>query len=195
MKNYKFLLAVATLTCFLNRPAHANNEAFRLSCSILNQTLETTSVLNLIDWKVGDKMDYQVLAGGFGKIGTMIKSVTKDEGNALWMRQEMHLMSQNEIIDALIDRANGKILKLIRNGQETQIPDDQIEIISQEFTQVTVPAGTFDALHVIAKTKQISKLEIWANPPQTVMDGSLKQIMPTGFMTLTMELTAFQRGK
>jgi len=140
-------------------------------------------------------MDYQVLAGGFGKIGTMIKSVTKDEGNALWMRQEMHLMSQNEIIDALIDRANGKILKLIRNGQETQIPDDQIEIISQEFTQVTVPAGTFDALHVIAKTKQISKLEIWANPPQTVMDGSLKQIMPTGFMTLTMELTAFQRGK
>lgn len=158
------------------------------------QALTQTSALNLINWKVGDRMDYQVSVGFFGKIGAMFKTVSKDEGDALWIHQEIDLKVQKQVVDMLISKADGKVLKLIQNGQEAQIPNDKLEVISQDYGQVTVPAGTFDAIHIVAKTQQVSKIELWANPSATVMDGALKQIMATQLGEITMELASFKSG-
>ncbi len=166
-----------------------------LSLTELTTFLGDVSPLDLIHWKVGDTMEYGISLGGNGNLGTMSKSVFKDEGAALWIRQQMKLMTQNENIEILINKADGKVLKLIRNGQEQQIPDDKIEIISQDYTQVTVPAGTFDVLHIVAKTKQVSKIELWANPQAVVMDGVVKQSMATGFGEIVMNLTRFKQGQ
>lgn len=150
---------------------------------------------NLINWKVGDSMEYNISMGFFGKIGTSSKSVTKDEGEALWFQQTMKIAGRTETVEALIRKSDGKIIKLIRNGQEQQIPDDKIELISQDYTKITVPAGTFDVLHIVAKTKEISKLEIWSNPPQTVMDGTVKQLLATQLGDMVFELTNFKKGE
>jgi hypothetical protein len=139
-------------------------------------------------------MDYEVSAGFLGS-GTMHKAVTKDEGSALWINQKIELSIQNENVDILINKADGKILKMIRNGQEQQIPDDKLEVISQDYTEIDVKAGHFKAIHIVAKTKQVSKMEIWANPRDTVMDGSLKNIIATGMVDLTMELSSFKHGQ
>jgi len=154
----------------------------------------------LINWNIGDRMEYKLSGGGGLLTGTMVKAVTKfeDVGGVkdlgLWLKQEVSMMGRKEVIEALLNRNTGEILKLLHNGQEQQIPDDKPEIISQEYTSVTVPAGTFKALYIVAKTKDVSKLEVWMNPTDTVMEGTLKQIVPTSFLTLTFELTQFSAG-
>ena len=186
-------LAVATV---LSTPSVRANEMI-LSEESLSQlaqeiSLQGLTALDLINWKVGDTMNYAVSLGGMA-LGNSTKSITKEEGAAVWMRQQIQMMSQNETVDALINRADGKVLKMIRNGQEQQIPDDKLEIISQDATTITVKAGTFQTIHIVAKTEKVSKLEVWANPRDTAIDGTVKQLVASQFGMIGMELTAFRR--
>jgi hypothetical protein len=162
--------------------------------SIEVETLATVAPLNLINWKVGDTMNYQVSMGFFGKVGTMVKTANKDEGATIWLHQDINLQGQKEIVDVQFNKADAKVLKVLRNGKETQLPDDKIEVISQDYAQVTVPAGTFDTVHITAKSKQVSKIEMWANPTATALDGGVKQIMATQFGDMVLELTSFKRN-
>jgi hypothetical protein len=149
--------------------------------------------LNLINWKVGDTASYNVTAMfGFVK-GTLVKSVASEEGNAIWLKQDMNLAGQKQLIEMLMDRADGKILKLKQNGQDAQIPDDKPEIISQDYAEIKVPAGTFKCVHIVAKSKSASKIELWANPAETVMEGSIKQIAASTMGDVTMEMTSFKK--
>lgn len=156
--------------------------------------LAQVAPLNLINWKVGDTMSYQVSMGFLGKFGSMVKSVSKEEGDTIWLHQEVDLKFQKQIVDIQMSRVDGHIIKMIQDGKEVQIPNDKLEVISQDYGDVTVPAGTFAAVHIVAKTQQVSKIEIWANPADTVMDGALKQIMATQIGELTMELVSFKHG-
>jgi hypothetical protein len=149
--------------------------------------------LDLINWKVGDTAKYDVKVGSFGKLGTSTKSVTKDEGTALWVTQNMDLMIKKQKAEILLNKADGKTLKMIVDGKEQDIPDDKVEIISQDYAEVTVPAGTFKTIHVVAKTAQVDQIEIWANPRDTVMDGAVKQAVKAQGMDILMELTSFKR--
>lgn len=157
----------------------------------LNREMLVQSIrpMDLINWKLGDQMSYNMkMAFGSGK---SVKEVTKDEGTALWITQVMNILGQNQKAEILINKEDGKILKMIVNGKEQSPDNEQPEIISQEYVKVTVPAGTFDSIHIIAKTKSVSKLEIWANPQATCMDGSVKTIANTQFGAITLELTSF----
>ena len=185
----KFFALMAVVTAGASTSARAE----ALSAQEM-EGLFQLSGLNLINWKVGDRMDYQVSVGMFGKIGSMLKTVSKDEGTALWVHQEIDLKFQKQVVDMLINKADGKVLKLIQDGKEAQIPNEKLEVISQDYGEVTVPAGTFDAVHIIAKTQQVSKIELWANPAATVMDGALKQIMATQIGEIKMELASFKAG-
>ena len=189
----KFFAVMATITAVIAAGASTPARAEMLSAQEMLGLVQLSG-LNLINWKVGDKMEYQVTVGMFGKIGLMQKTVSKDEGAALWVHQEVDLKFQKQVVDMLINKADGKILKLIQDGKEAQIPNEKLEVISQDYAEVTVPAGTFDAVHIIAKTQQVSKIELWANPAATVMDGGLKQIMATQLGEIKMELVSFKAG-
>jgi hypothetical protein len=127
-------------------------------------------------------------------MGKSVKKVSQDTGATIWVRTDMDLQFQKEQIDIEINKADGKILKMKRNGQDQEIPNDPIEVISQEGTSIRVPAGTFDCVHIVAKTKQISRIEVWANPRDTAMDGTLKQAVTTQFGVMTLELMSFSRN-
>ena len=118
----------------------------------------------------------------------------REEGDTIWLHQEIDLKFQKQIVDVQMSRVDGHIIKMIQDGKEIQVPNDKLEVISQDYGDVTVPAGTFAAVHIVAKTAQVSKIEIWANPADTVMDGALKQIMATQIGELTLELTSFKHG-
>lgn len=154
--------------------------------------MNTVAPMNLINWSVGDEATYDVALGPFGKMGTMNKKVTKEEGNAIWIHTDIDLSIQKDNTDMLIDRADGHVIKFLHNGKEEAMPDDKPEIISQDTQDVTVPAGTFQSIHIVGKTKQIKQFEIWVNPSATVMEGTLKQVMQAQF-EITMELTQFTR--
>ena len=193
MSQFMYMLAFA-LSFATGAGARAADVATTLNDQILISSLATVSPADLIDWKVGDRMDYKISAQGMPSVGTLVKEVTSDEGEAIWFRQTISLIGRTEVIDILIRKSDAKVLKVVRNGREEQIPDDKPEIISSEYADVTVPAGKFRCLYVIAKTKQVERLESWINPSDTATDGVLKQVMPTGFVTLTFELTSFKRN-
>jgi thiazole synthase ThiGH ThiG subunit len=160
---------------------------------VLQSTVHDIRSMNLINWKIGDEMNYNIkmFIGG----GTLKKVAVREEGTALWFNQEIKLMGQNQKIEVLINRPDGKILKVIQNGQEQAVPNtSDIEVIEQEVRTVTVPAGTFESVYIKAKT-QGKVVQMWANPAETVMDGALKQIVPTGIIgDMTMELVNFKHG-
>lgn len=159
----------------------------------LAQALVSVAPYDLINWKVGDTATYDVKIGMFGNIGSMVKTVTKEEGAAVWVHQEANLAIQKDTTDILMNRADGKVLKVIHNGKEENAPDDKPELISQDTTEITVPAGIFKCIHVVGKSKNIEKFEFWANPRDTVMDGMLKMVM-SGNMEITMELKSFTKN-
>ncbi len=147
-----------------------------------------------LDWKVGDSTDYKVTVS-MGITGTMHKEVTKDEGNSLWFSQQLNLVIGKDNSEVQIEKATGKILKIIRNGQEEKIPDSELEIIETKNDVVTVPAGKFKVLYVHARTKDVPKIELWANQREIAMDGAAKTAIDQGNLKLTMELTKFTKQK
>lgn len=157
----------------------------------LSIAMASVHPMNIINWKVGESASYDINTGFFP--GTMTKSVTKEEGNAVWVHQDMDLLIQKDSSDMLMDRADAHIIKYIHNGKEETMPDDKPEIISQDTQDVTVPAGTFQSIHVVAKTKDIDHVELWVNPRDTVMDGMLKMAMQQQGNNITIELKSFNR--
>jgi hypothetical protein len=188
MKKFLTLLGIA----MLSTGAQANNISLT-DAQIQSIAISTVSTFDVINWKVGDTAKYDVSAGSFGKLGTSVKSVTKDEGAALWITQDMNLAIQKQKVEILLNKADGKVLKTIVNGQEQNAPNDPIEIISQDYVDVTVPAGTFKAVHIVAKTAKIDHIEVWANPRDTVMEGTLKQEMTMQGINIVMALTSFSK--
>ena len=144
---------------------------------------------NLINWKVGEYTDSNIGLMGM-PAGTMKKIVDREEGNTIWMNQltDGSLIGKHKI-EVQMDRADGKILQLIQDGQKQEIPNDKLEIISQDSTTVTVPAGTFEVIHIVAKSEKIKKLEAWANPRDISLDGMAKTYVESGMFPMTLELT------
>jgi hypothetical protein len=150
--------------------------------------------LALINWKVGDSANFDIELGAMGKLGTMVKSATKEEGAAIWVTNDASLQGQKDVTEVLINRADGKILKMIHNGQEQSAPADDFQVISHDSASITVPAGTFKCLHVVGKSKQSSKIEIWMNPSAVSLDGQIQMTAATQFGDMTMKLTAFKKN-
>jgi hypothetical protein len=162
-----------------------------------NQFLPIDTVnTSAITWKVGDSASYVVSAGFFGRVGTMTKTVTAEDEmvDALWVTTDLNLSSTKDKTEVLISKQDGRILKFVRNGKEEQIPDAALEVVSQEYTEVTVPAGKFKAIHITANTSQVKGVQVWLNPRDTSMEGTLKQVVPSQFGNVTTEMTSFRRS-
>src|SRR4051812_26150274 len=115
----KFLALVVLAVAAVNpSSSQAQQSAVLTQDMIVKALTSNVGALDLINWKVGDSAQYSVTVGSFGKLGTMSKEVTKDEGAALWVTQNLDLMIQKQKVEILISKADGKVLKTIVNGKE-----------------------------------------------------------------------------
>ena len=170
--------------------AQANNEELALQIAIA-QVSGASPIANVINWKVGEYQDLALKMQSF-PLGTMHKEATSEEGNAIWIKQSLSGgMIGNQVIEILIDRATGQVLKMKQNGQEQAPPNDKLEIIDQETATITVPAGTFETIHIRARSQQAGNVEVWANPQAITLDGTAKMTMQAQGMPVAMELTKF----
>lgn len=186
----KLILSVFAGLLALAGSAQANDLATQIA---LSQVRDQGLVANLINWRIGDFQDLKMSLSGM-PLGNMHKEAMSEEGNALWLKQSMSGgMIGNQVIEILLDRATGKILKMKQNGQEQAPPaDEKIEIIDQETATITVPAGTFETIHIRARSSQ-GEMEIWANPQAIPLDGTAKMNVKANGMPISMELTGFGR--
>lgn len=147
-----------------------------------------------IDWKVGDNASYNIDMG-FIK-GTMVSSVRSVGAEGIWMDQNMDLgFAGKQQVQTLIDQNTGEVKKMLVNGKEQQVPKQDIEIISAVEDHITVPAGAFDCIHATIKDKSNNEeINAWINPQQIPMSGMLKQVQPSQFGQVTIELKSFKKN-
>ena len=160
---------------------------------LIDLFLSQAKILDVIDWKVGDTANYDMQLGFLGK-GSVQKTATKEEEGAIWIETNAKTPLGNEKVETLISRSDGKILKLIVNGQEQEYKEHDIELISKDAAEITVPAGTFKAIHIKVKDKtDASDVEAWVNPRDIPLGGIAKSIVKKSFLMVTVELTSFSR--
>lgn len=191
--NFRLSILVATIA-FFNFSAQADQASVSRS-EAMSAALELMADLDMqaeLTWKVGDISEYKVSAS-MGGNGTMVKTVTKDEGTAIWVHSDMKTSGRNDLIDKLYDKATGNVLKVIRNGAEQNPEDSKVQVISQTEETIKVPAGTYKVNHIVGKTAKSPKIEMWVNTADTAIDGVVKMIMKTTMVTITSEMTKFKK--
>lgn len=131
-----------------------------------------------LDWKVGDFQDRQIKKSGLN-VGTLQSIVTKNEGAAFWLWNELKIVFQpKEIIETLIERKTGRILRYIVNGKEQSPPEmtDNCVKISQVTEQIKVPAGTYNSIRVVTRCPEDTTAQ-WTAPTKVNMSGFIKLAM------------------
>ena len=83
---------------------------------------------------------------------------------------------------------------MLVDGKEQAVPKNDIEIVDQKQEQVTVPAGTFDSIHITIKDKANNGdlSEQWVNPRDIPIAGMVKTLANSQIGKVTMELTSFK---
>ena len=165
------------------------------SLALAEESADIVSVMQFVGpvtWRVGDHMEYQISIQFIGKYGTLTSDVTKEEGNAVWLRQHSVLPPKDDVQEMLVNRSDGKVIKYIQNGQEQPYTDNPVQFISQSDESVTVPAGVFHSKHVVGKTIKGTPIDIWQNSEATAIDGMLKTVIAGGS---SIELVRFVRGQ
>lgn len=148
-----------------------------------------------LDWKVGDNADYKLSIGGFIN-GSMHNFVREETAAGIWMQQDMDLgFMGKQKIEVLFDKATGQVLEMYANGQKQNPPDpSDMEVVEMKEAQVTVPAGSFECIYArVRNNKDNTESEAWLNPQRVPMSGMLKQLAPSQFGQVDVQLTAFQK--
>jgi hypothetical protein len=182
----KVILSLVAGTLAIAGSAYAGNESLAMQIALAN----VSPIANVINWRIGEFQDLNLSLQGMS-LGTMHKEATKEEGNGIWLTQTMAGPMGNHVIEALLDRADGRVLKMRQDGKDTAVPEDKLEIIDQETATITVPAGTFETIHVRAKSQKSGNIELWANPKAITLDGTAKMNAEANGMPISMELTKF----
>lgn len=188
-----FKSAIAAIILIASTTALGSGTPFE-TLSAFQQNLINQSVqIQSLDWKVGDMADYSIDMG-FIK-GTMLMSVASVGVDGVWMTQDADLgFAGKQKIETLIDPNTGEVKKMLVNGKEQAIPEQDIEIIDMTEDRITVPAGTFDCIHARLKDKkENTEINAWINPSEIPMSGLIKQVAPSQFGNVTIELKSFKK--
>ena len=146
-----------------------------------------------LPWQVGDTANYNVKLGPIS--GTVDSSITEETGEGFWVVQNVDLMFQKQKIEILFDKETGEILQMKVNGEKQSIPENNMEVVDMQDDKVTVPAGTFDVLHVTLRDKTSGdESHAWVNPNIIPISGAAKQTSPSQFGQVVMELKSFVKN-
>ena len=187
----RILLALALV--FIAGSAKATVPSFDVA--FINQIESALSTnLTAIDWKIGDNANY-TLDMGFIK-GTVKMEAMKFEGNGIWLNQDMDLTIQKMLVEILMDKSTGEVLKMIVNGKEQAPPKSDLEVVETRQENITVPAGTFQAIYLKVKDKAAKDAisELWINPKAVPLMGMLKTIQDSQMGKVTLLCTSFRRS-
>jgi len=177
--------------------AQSKDSSRQTANSLLDMALQPLLMpYGLITWKVGDFSDYEMSLGAFGK-GTVHKEVTEevDAGGekAVWLVVDAKMLFGDQKIETLYRRSDGKVLKMLVNGNPQEYSEPDIEILDQKSNQTLEIPGfrTFHNVFYIKlkEKKQDAVVETWLQLQEIPIDGSAKAIITKG-LTITMIIKA-----
>ncbi|MEO0335737.1 MAG: hypothetical protein AAF202_05060 [Pseudomonadota bacterium] len=158
--------------------------------SQLQESVMDQARVQMIDWPVGDRANYNLNAGFIR--GTMVMHVREYVEEGPWVEQNVDIMGQQQKVEILFDKTDGSIVRLLVNGEKQEVPESNMEVEDMQEANITVPAGTFDCVYV--KIRDIDKnetSEAWVNPSLIPISGMIQNKAPSQLGTVTLELTDF----
>lgn len=185
---------IATLGLVASVQAKAAPSLFDVVRDIQQVSIMDQARSQGLDWKVGDQNDYKLDMGFIkGSMNMKLREITPD---GFWLDQDMDLgFAGKQQAQMLLDPNTGEVKKMIVNGQEQQVPKQNIEIVEIKEDRITVPAGTFDCIHARLKDKDNNQeTNAWINPQLIPLSGMLKTIQPSQFGKVTIELKSFKKN-
>lgn len=186
------MIAVGAL--LVSNVAFASGTLSEMVTDIQLQVAHDVALQSGVDWKVGDQNDYNVDMG-FLK-GTMVMKVREIGADGIWVDQDIDLgFAGKQTASSLIDPNTGAVKKMIVNGKEQAIPENNFKPVEVKEATITVPAGTFECIYVKLKDEKTGKeAEAWINPEKVSIGGSLKMIQPGQLGNVTLELKSFKKN-
>ena len=121
-------------------------------------------------------------------------SVTAVTTTTVTIADAINIAGQSENAVEVIDLQTGKVISVTVNGQAQTVPDQTVKVISQVEESVTVPAGTFDSIHLVVQDAQSNQSDIWANPNLIPVGGTIKMTGKQQSYTVLLELASFAHG-
>jgi len=153
-----------------------------------------TEAVQGLNWKVGDELNFKLKMSFIS--GKMKMSVAEVTDSLITLKQDINLSGQSQSCVTKLNPNNGETQSITCNGQNQNIPNkDDLEIVEMTNEKITVPAGTFDSIHVKIKQKSDNKIiEQWVNMQELPITGMLKAISPSQFGNVVVELESFKKN-
>lgn len=148
-----------------------------------------------INWTVGDVCHYNLNMASFisGKLDVVVREKNAD---GYWLDQNVDLgFLGKQTMSILIDPNTGAVKKVLVDGKEQQLPETgDMEVVEVKESQVTVPAGTFDAVYFKVHDKKENKdTEQWVNPKLIPISGMIKSLGQSQMGEVVTELVSFEK--
>lgn len=189
-----FKAIIAALGLAVTVQAQAAPSVFDVVRNIQQAAIMDQAHTQGLDWKVGDSNSY-TLDMGFIK-GSMVMTMRQIAADGYWLDQDMDMgFAGKQKAQMLLDPNTGEIKRMVVNGQDQQIPKQNVEIVEVVEDHITVPAGSFDCIHARIKDKDTNQeTNAWINPQLIPLSGMLKTIQPSQFGQVTVELKSFVKN-
>lgn len=160
-------------------------------------SMAQTIMSSNVNFRVGDSLNFKLSSSPLPLVGgTMSMAVSSEEAAGYWITQNVDMGQMGkQVIETLIDRNTGKVLKMKVNGQDQAPPDSTIKVIETKEDTVTVPAGTYQAVYVKTEDEKGNQSEMWMNPLEIPVSGMLKMVTKQmQFLSVIVELVSFNRA-
>lgn len=185
---------VLSLTMLLGLNAHAS--VFTdIASQVVQQSVFADVEAQGLNFKKGDSASYNLNMSIIQ--GTMVISVYDIVAEGVWLHQDMELgFAGKQKIETLLDPNTGEIKRVIVNGKDEKIPQNNMEVVDTREENVTVPAGNFTCLYIkaIDKSNNNSEAQQWVNLKQVPVMGLVKSIAQSQLGPVTIELTSFKKN-
>ena len=181
----------------LTQATPADTAQPRRSSAELDAFLAEDLACNAGDWKTGNTATHRLYLNNTPDT-TWTASILSGDDETVWRRihSKFDDGARDEISDTLYRRSDCKKLRWVFNGVEREVPPGaNYELVSTEWRDVTVPAGSYRVICVQTKY-QAFRFSRCFNPAETVMEGRIAQrIEKPGSMVILTELMSFKRGR
>lgn len=149
--------------------------ALTLQLSIPTQTQASDiycGFLGVKNWKAGQKLIYN------GRAGLRTKRVMSVEEKVVWLEDDL-VDGWNFISNYKVNKTDGSMIKYIDMfGNVKEGINNVCEVVSRSSETINVPAGTFNVIHIVKRTKHYTGRydyeEVWIDPSLKVLDGVIK---------------------
>jgi hypothetical protein len=162
----------------------------------ISQQVMLMSHEGLLDWKVGDTLNFSMQLKPLPTMGTMTIKVTADTAEGYTLTEDVNVSALKQKIEVVLDKNTGEIKKMTINGKPQQVADaGTTKLVKEEEAHITVPAGSFDCIYLVTEDANQQKSQSWINPAAIPISGLLKTKNEAGgILEINTELVSFVRG-